>query len=620
MDNSTHHPYLAMQCGNVVGDTSEQYQSTVVQRVRKQCRTTPHAVALQGSARSMTYAELGAFSDRLAGVLAVHSIAMGDLVGLCIARSFEQIAAILAIWEAGAAVVLFDPDWPDGRIESIATESGCNCLMIKGRGDRFAALGLSLISVNEDAAPVWSDPTQANPASLAYVIYTSGSTGTPKGVAIGHDNLENLIDWHVNAFQITQADRGSHLAGLGFDAAIWEVWPYLSAGATVALVEDGVRTSPRLLRDWILANRITVAFVPTAMVKPMLELPWPADTALRFMLTGAEQLLIRPAAGLPFTLVNNYGPTECTVVATSAPVRPLVTGQPPIGWPIHGTRIHILDQNGEPVPDNVMGEIYVSGANVGRGYLGRDAETALRFMPDRFSAVAGTRMFRTGDFGRRMADGQIEFHGRTDDAVKILGHRVELAEVSAALATHPFLSNSIVVARNRGDGVRLIGYVVLRPGRVLDLMGLREALALQLPAYMIPDTFVRLDALPLTHSGKVDKAALPDPDAANTLGATKFEAPRTPTEQRLTDIMCEVMGGQAVGINDNFFLIGGHSLLGTQIVLRASEAFGVRLSLRDLFLAPTISQMCQVIEGRVEALVDSLTADQAMKKLYGDGG
>ena len=457
-------------------------------------------------------------------------------------------------------------------------------------------------------------PVPRRPDDLAYVIYTSGSTGEPKGVEITDGNLLNLIEWHLSEFNIGPADRASHLAGLGFDAAVWEVWPSLCAGATVVIPPETVRSSTDLLRQWLIEQSITIAFVPSSLAEPMIAAPWPQRSALRCLLTGAETLHRAPAAGLGFSVVNNYGPTECAVVTTSTALRPDEPGVPPIGRPILNMQVHLLGEDGEPVQDGETGEIYIGGAGVGRGYRNRPALTAERFLPDRLSPGGG-RLYRTGDLGRRAPDGQIFFCGRIDDQVKIRGHRIEPDEIAAALNSHArVLSSAVVASASNGSAPELIAYV-LPDGVEPSAEELRDHLAKQLPDYMLPHRYVRLDALPLTPNGKLDKRALPAPTAQNALRSAPYEAPRTPVEQVLTSIFSEALNGAGIGIHDSFFLNGGHSLLGTQIVLRARDAFGVELTLRHLFEAQTVARLAKTIEWLAEERVSAMSEDEVERSL-----
>lgn len=595
--------------------------ASVPQRVAAYARQTPNAPALESDLGRMSYGELGRAADRLAAHLRRLGIGPDVPVGLCLPRSLERIVAVQAIWRAGGAFVALDPAWPAERLRSLIDDAGAPVVIAEAAGaDQLAGLGLTTVVLARDAAAIDAGapldaPQAPGPESLAYVVYTSGSSGAAKGVEITHGNLLNLVLWHQSAFGVRPGDRASHIAGLGFDAAVWEVWPYLASGASVVLADEAVRTSPEALGGWLAQQNIDVAFVPTTLAEPLLAFPWPQDAALRFLLTGADTLHSYPPAGLPFALVNNYGPSECAVVATSGIVDAGGAENilPPIGRPIANTQIHLLDPDGEPVADGRVGEIVIGGLGVGRGYRNRPDLTEERFAPDRFSARPGARLYRTGDLGRRLPDGQIEFHGRVDDQVKIRGHRVEPDEVTAALNRHPSVAASAVVARETGCLRSLAAYVVPAAGRAPDPDELREFLAALLPEYMVPASFVRLDALPLTANGKLDKAALPEPGYADLAGQAPSRAPQTPTEERLAEIVAAVLGLERVGVDDNFFLLGGHSLLATQVVMRARAAFGVELTLRHLFEAKTVANLAEAVEGLLLEALAGLSDEEARR-------
>ena len=364
------------------------------------------------------------------------------------------------------------------------------------------------------------------------------------------------------------------MASPGFDASVWETWPYLTAGASLHLPDDIIRVDAEALRDWLVAQDITLAFVATPMAERMLALSWPSGIRLRALLTGADTLHHRPSSGLPFALVNNYGPTECTVVATSCVVvpDPHAEGLPSIGGPIAGATAHVLDERGQPVADGAEGELYVGGAGVARGYRNRPELTAERFVAD--PAADGARLYRTGDRVRRLPNGDHAFLGRVDDQVKIRGYRIELDEIVAVLDAHPGVEASAVMAGPGADG------------------------ELQLVAYLVaaPDAFVPIDALPLMASGKVDRSRLPAPETAEPLRDPEFEAPRSPVERRLADLVAALLGVTRVGVGDNFFLLGGHSLLGTQLIARLRDAFGVDLPLRTVFDHPTVAGLAAEVE------------------------
>jgi amino acid adenylation domain-containing protein len=461
--------------------------------------------------------------------------------------------------------------------------------------------------------PIAIDSIDSNGENLAYIIYTSGSTGEPKGVEISQRNLRNLIDWHIGAFGIGPGDRVSCQAGLSFDAVVWELFPALSCGAAVHLAEDQVRTSSDELRRWLVAEKITVAFVPTTLAEPLITSDWPAETRLRTMLTGGDTLHVWPKPGLPFAVVNNYGPSECTVVATSGIVADRATpgGMPTIGRPIANSEIHILDATGRPVPHGQVGEIHMGGANVGRGYRHRPSLSAQAFV----TREGVGRLYRTGDLGCWTDDGEVAFHGRCDEQVKVRGYRVEPNEISAALDRHPAVLQSAVVAEGDRSARRLVAYLVPATGQALYGGELRDFLALTLPAYMLPDVFVRLASLPLTAHGKLDRAALPRPTAANTVRGSRHRAPHSDVERRIATLIEDLLGIERVGADDNFFLLGGHSLLGTQLVLRLREAFGAELRLRDLFEGPTVAKLAKRVEQAVISAVSSMDEEEVRRRL-----
>jgi amino acid adenylation domain-containing protein len=524
--------------------------------------------------------------------------------------------------KAGGAFLPLDLSWPVQRLRRLIEDAGASVLIAgEDQAPLLASEARPCICPQRDALlssrfpPPDSDP---RPEDLAYLIYTSGSTGEPKGVEITHANLANLVDWHNHAFAVGAGDRASHLAGLGFDAAVWEIWPYLAAGASVALAPDAVRTAPDLLQGWLLEQKITIGFVPTSLAEPMLSYAWPDDTPLRILLIGAEAAHLYPPPGLPFRLVNNYGPTECTVVATSCLVPPQgVAGAPlpPIGRAIDNLTIHLLDESGRPVADGEIGEIHVGGAGVGRGYHLRPDLTQASFRPDPFAAAPEARLYRTGDLGCRLADGQIAFRGRRDDQEKIRGHRVEPDEIAAVLGRHDKVESCVVMARGPAQERKLVAYVVPARGEAPTAERLLAHLAESLPDYMIPAAFVRLETLPLTPSGKVDKPALPEPSDANSLDQQRYRAPETPLEQRLAAIVAEVLGIQRIGADDNFFLMGGHSLLGTQVVLRIRDSFAVDLTLLHLFEAPTVSQLAQGVERLMLEKLAAMSEEEAARQL-----
>lgn len=505
----------------------------------------PKAPAITNATETLSYSDLDAQSNALAR----HLISLGatpeTLVAIILDRSPEFAIAALAAWKAGAAYLPLDPSSPAERIRLILDDARVPILVRSGMTSQIelSQERAKQVDVSDrhsllraySSAPL---PSKPQGSQLAYVIFTSGSTGRPKGVEITHQNLLNLVHWHQSAFAISSTDRATMLASPGFDAAVWEIWPYLASGARLHAPSDTTRVSPRSLRDWMLAQRITLSFVPTPIAQRLLFLDWPTETPLRFLLTGADVLQQYPPAGLPFTLVNNYGPTECTVVALSGAVTPhnRPAALPSIGRPISNTQIFLLDEDLQTVPPGSVGELHIAGAGVGRGYLQDPELTREKFIPNPFDKDPASRLYKTGDLARALPDGTFEFVGRTDDQVKIRGYRIEPNEVSAVLCKHESVQSGIVVPVKEASGSQfLAAYMVLKQGAQVDAGTLRKYLQAHLPDYMIPNAFVVLDSFPLTTNGKVDRAALPVPDSNNSRkngapssGATRTEASAGP--------------------------------------------------------------------------------------------
>jgi len=566
---------------------------------------TPSAVALVSGSQILTYRELELQANQLAHHLLAMGVGPDVLVGVCLERSPALVVAALAIMKAGGGYVPLDPDYPAERLKFMLEDADSPILITgQGIGDRIGGGGWRTVDIDQDAAWIASNPATPPSATisgrnLAYVIYTSGSTGRPKGVQITHDSLLNLISWHQRAFGISPADRVSQVASIGFDAAVWEVWPSLTAGASLHFPGEAIRIAPKPLRDWLVAERITVSFVPTPLAEALIALDWPSETALRFLLTGGDTLHDYPPSNLPFVLVNNYGPTECTVVATSGAVPPTENpdGPPSIGYPIDNFQIYILDEQLQEVPVNSVGELHIGGRGLARGYLNHPDLDAQKFIANPFSHTPGDRLYKTGDLARYLPDGQIAFVGRIDDQIKVRGYRIEPEEIATLLNRYEGIAASLVVARKDSSGdPRLIAYLVPTAEAKLTHTSLQEYLRKYLPDYMVPAAFVRVAALPTVASGKIDRSALPIPRAENTIGDEVRNAPSTPVEEKVVRILSELLRIEKIGVNDNFFLLGGHSLLGTQLIARARDCFGVELALRTVFDAPTAAELSANIE------------------------
>ncbi|NCT42247.1 MAG: amino acid adenylation domain-containing protein [Microcystis aeruginosa G11-09] len=584
------------------------------QLFEEQVERTPDTVAVIFEEQELTYNELNCRANQLAHYLQSLGVKPDELVGICVERSLEMIVGLLGILKAGGAYVPLDPDYPLERISLMLEDAGLKVLLTQQKLiDKLSEsqANINIVCVDADL-PVISKEEQKNLittikySNLAYVIYTSGSTGIPKGVLVTHQGLLNLVFWHQNTFEITNLDKATQLAGTGFDAAVWELWPYLTAGASIYLVKPEILISLVELQKWLAAKKITISFLPTPIAEQLLSLEWTEiNVSLRTILTGGDKLNQYPSNFIPFQVVNNYGPTENTVVTTSGVV---ISGEknnslsPAIGRPIFNTQIYILDSNLQPVPVGIPGEINISGAGLARGYLNRPELTQEKFIPNPFSNSPDSRLYKTGDLARYLPDGNLEYLGRIDNQVKIRGFRIELGEIETILSQHSAVKTAIVIAReDETEQKRLVAYIVPQAEGIsaqqeqnfIAVTELRQFLKAKLPEYMIPSAFVILESLPLTPNGKIDRRALPAPEFQSE---EQYVAPRNPIEEILSSIWVKVLKVAQVGIHDNFFELGGHSLLATQLISRIREAFQVEMPLRELFVAPTIAELAQEIK------------------------
>ena len=576
---------------------------SVDRRFEEQARRVPEAVAAADPDGAVTYGVLDGGANRLARLLAKRGVGPGTIVGVLLERSVREVEALLAVLKAGGAYLPLEGSAPE-RVEAVLEDAGAELLLTLSTLRpplRFPAA--RTICLDEAAAELLGEDStpperETLPEQPAYVIYTSGSTGRPKGVVVPHRGLANLVDWHLDAFGLSPADRTSRLAGLGFDAAVWELWPSWSAGAAVLMPPEAVRSDPRGLRDWLLAEAVTLAFAPTPMAERLLALPWPASPPLRLLLTGGDALHGRPAANLPFRLINNYGPTENSVVATSGPVAPATApgvedGRPPaIGRPIRNVRVQLLDPDLRPVPIGARGELCIAGAGLAQCYLGRPELTAESLVPDPHGAP-GERMYLTGDLARFLPGGEIEFLGRRDAQLKVRGFRIEPGEIEAALGRHPVVAACAVVAWS-GEGTddkQLVAFVVTDPASAVSDAELAMHLRGKLPPYMVPALYVRLDALPVNSSGKVDRKALAERAARGDGGAHRHVPPVTPLERLVAEIWDETLGHAPVGLHDDFFALGGNSFHVMQLAAALREVFAREVSVDLVFLASTVARL-----------------------------
>ncbi|WP_190285780.1 non-ribosomal peptide synthetase [Montanilutibacter psychrotolerans] len=570
----------------------------------RQVARTPQAVAIEYEGQRLSYQALDEGANRLAHQLRALGVDAEERVALCLRRGPDLVMAMLAVLKAGGAYVPLDPTSPPERLRDMLGDSAPRVVLTQAdltfsgnlSGD-WTVIEVDAAQRPWDAQPATAVPVceaTADPSHLAYVIYTSGSTGRPNGVMVEHRHLANLIGWHGETFPLAPGERSSSTAGVAFDACTWEVWPALCQGATLALPPSASAGDPSALLSWWEGQDLQTSFLVTALADTALARGQGKRQGLRTLLTGGDRLSRLPTADLPFALVNNYGPTEATVVATSGLTRH-DDAVIHIGRPIANTQIYLLDRHGQPVPAGAPGEIHIGGAQVARGYLNRPELTAERFVEDPFATQPDARMYKTGDLGRWRSDGTIEYLGRNDHQVKIRGLRIEPGEIEAQLASQPGVREVAVLAREDAPGeVRLVAYIVSADDTKPEAHVLREALAQVLPDYMVPAAYVVLEALPLTPNGKLDRKALPAPDGA-AFAQRVYEAPQGEVETTLAQIWSELLRVEKVGRHDNFFELGGHSLLAVQLMERLRRD-GLQADISALFSRPTLAALAQGVE------------------------
>ena len=601
---------------------SRALRPSVLEMFAEHVRQTPEITAIECAGERLSYAELDRSARQLAVCLERVGVRQDDVVALCFGRTPQMIVSMLAALKAGAAYLPLDPAYPQERLKFMLDDAKARALCTDNalltQALNHAPTILLPAAVQNELGDAVREHPYLGPDNQAYVIYTSGSTGRPKGVQVTHRGLSSLCDWHIRAFHLHRGDRVAQVASTGFDASVWEIWSCLAAGATLCIVPEDVRLSPAALRDWLLSENITVTFLPTPLAERVIALDWPTSSPLRTLLTGGDRLRHAPECPLPFDLVNNYGPTECAVVATSGVVEYKESGSeaPPIGRPVSHASGHVLDSEMRRVGVGIIGELYVGGEGVARGYLHNPGLTAERFVPDPFSAKPGARLYRTGDLVRYRTDGQLDFLGRADDQVKLRGHRIEPQEVSAILRKAPGVRDALVMVRGgdkEGGAPRLVAYVVPRPAKHLSTGELKQHARTTLPEYMVPSSFVLLSQFPLSANGKVDRKSLPDPESEADAEQSDV---LTPTEELIAGIWQGLLKLGRAHRNDNFFELGGHSLLIGQMVLRVRQILAAEIPMRLIFDFPVLRDFASRVEllagrnGSVEQLSIPLLLDR----------
>ncbi|MCM3623871.1 amino acid adenylation domain-containing protein [Brevibacillus borstelensis] len=580
--------------------------------VERQAVKTPDAIAVEDETRQLTYDEVNRRANQLAHYLQKSGVRPDSLVGICLNRSVDTVVAVLAVLKAGGAYVPIDPAYPADRIAYMLEDSRVSILISQHRiAHELPAYDGQCVLIDTDWAAI-AQQSDSNPhclvkpENLAYVIYTSGSTGKPKGVMMAHKPLVNLLLWQMKSFQDPKPARTLQFAPLSFDVSFQEIFSTLCSGGTLLMSEE-VRQDPVKLLKFLSGQKVERLFLPFVALQQLAESANVRETVperLREIITAGEQLQItRHISGWlgkmkGCRLYNHYGPSESHVVTSYT-----LQGEPeewpvlpPIGRPIDNVQIYLLDQHLQPVPIGVQGELYIGGTALARGYLNRPDLTLEKFVPHPFSTDQTERLYRTGDVARFLPDGTIEYIGRIDHQVKVRGFRIELGEIEATLGQHPQIRETAVVVREDVPGDRrLVAYVVTEAGASYSTKELRGFLQKRLPEYMIPGTYVQLEALPLSPNGKIDRRALPVPDYANRSMEREYVLPSTPEEACVAKIWSEVLRTEPIGLGDNFFELGGHSLLATQVISRLNHAFRMEIPLKTLFEAPTVRALAESI-------------------------
>ena len=590
---------LLVQWNHTVQDYPQRCVHELFEEHARQC---PDAVALVQNNRSLSYAELNTRANQLARHLQEVGVRSGQCVLIGLERSIELVIAELAILKAGGVYVPLDVQWPAARRAFIAADSGAKVMLCAQGQNDGAELGLLQVNVDEPRPPAHADENlrdSQDSRATAYVMYTSGSTGEPKGVLIAHRSINNLVINNRYA-QFEAGDRIGFAANAAFDASTMEVWAALLNGACLVVIEQEVLLQPAVLVQFLREQQVNVLHLTAGLIQQCAGALQPVLGQLRCLLTGGDRVDPRALATIlqwnpGQHLIHCYGPTETTTFALTHHVREVPAGAAsiPIGQPIANAQVYILDEQRQPVPVGVVGELYIGGAGVARGYLNRAELTAERFVPNPYAPEASAHMYRTGDLGRWRPDGSVEFLGRNDRQVKIRGFRIELEEIEAKLIDCAGVREVVVLGREDAPGEkRLVAYVV---GSQADAGELRAYLKQRVPEYMIPAAFVMLKQLPLTPNGKVDRQGLPPPER-DAYGEQEYEALQGEFEEILAQIWQKRLRLERVGRRDNFFELGGHSLLATQVVAQVREQLQLEMPLRALFEGPTIGELAEQLE------------------------
>lgn len=582
-------------------------QACIQELIAQQAAATPEAIAVRYETQSLTYRDLDQRANQLAHFLQAQGVSPDTLVGISLERSPDLLVAMLGVLKAGGAYVPLDPSYPIDRLAYMIEDAQLKLLLTHSSVvDQVPSGSVSAICLDRDwPTTIAPQPTEApmvalTPDHLAYVIYTSGSTGKPKGVQVPHRGVVNFLHTMAHQPGITAEDVLLSVTTLSFDIAVLELLLPLTVGATTVLVSRATAMNGEALLHTLEQSQATIMQATPATWRLLLASGWTSSPKLK-ILCGGEALTAPLAQELTQRVKavwNMYGPTETTIWSTCCPIAPDFA-QVSIGRPIANTQLYLLDENQQPVPIGVPGELYIGGAGVVRGYWNRPDLTAERFIADPFSGDPTARLYRTGDLARFLPDGNLEYLQRIDNQVKVRGFRIELGEIEATMLQAPGVKEAVVSVREESSGEKtLVGYLVPSADSSDLVANLRQFLKGKLPDYMVPNAFMTLDALPLTPNGKVDRKALPKPEATRRDLLESYVAPQTLVEQTIAEIWASVLSLDRVGIHDNFFELGGYSLLAIQIVSRLRQALQVEIPLPSLFELPTVAELAN----RVEAL------------------
>lgn len=595
---------------NMFNQTEQHYpdNETIHQLIEDRANRSPDLTAVEFLDTRLTYRELNRRASLLAAELQDHDIKKGDIVAITMPPSLEMIIGVLGILKAGAAYLPIDPNYPPERVSYMLKDSGARMLLTYGNHSqdiepRLPRLDLKSMDWTKEAKNC-PDP-MVHVHDLAYVIYTSGSTGKPKGVMVEHFSLVNLAFWHINEFKISEHDRCTKYAGFSFDASVWEIFPALLAGATLQIIDEELRYDMERLNRYMDEKGVTVSFLPTQVAEQFMHLE---NRNLRILLVGGDRL--KQVVPQTYKIVNNYGPTENTVVTTSGVVHP---NEPIfIGRPIANNRVYVLNGQQQLQPVGVPGELCISGRSLARGYLHRPDLTAEKFVDNPFEP--GQRMYKTGDIVRWLPDGRLEFLGRIDDQVKIRGFRIELGEIAHSLLQHPHIQDALVLTQTDVQGRDyLCAYFTAREGWTEQ--SIRRHLERELPYYMVPAQLIHMDSFPLTPNGKIDKKALPVPE---TMAKAKrhVSSGTSETEQRLIQIWKEILDVGQVGTDDNFFALGGDSLKLMRLISRIRKEFQIQVSINELYEQPDLTDMATYISKADADLQNDILQTSRVKETY----